>query len=86
MKSYHRITLLLVSIVLHFSLVSCGSTETEASREEKIRTLVQDSLDIQYEHKTEDLDSVYTKEFLSNIPDITTKITWHRVRLQIMIS
>ncbi len=39
------------------------------SQEKEIRDLVKTSLEIQYEHKTEALDLVYTEEFYSNLPD-----------------
>lgn len=67
MKRYRRFSIPMVSFILLFSLISCG--ESGVKREEKIRALVQASLDIQYEHETEDLDSVYTKKFSSNFPD-----------------
>ncbi len=69
MMRYHKIMTLLVNIILLFTLASCGSGESDASREGKIRALVQASIDSQYEHKTEDLGSVYTKEFSSDFPE-----------------
>lgn len=64
-----RFFLVLIYSVALCTLASCGSGPSMAGRENEIRELIYESLDIQYGHKTEDLELVYTKDFLGSIPD-----------------
>ncbi len=66
---FKRALLVFAGILLFLALASCASDGSGASREEAIKSLVTAALDIQYEGKTDGLQSVYTKDFLSALPD-----------------